>query len=355
LELLTAMMAAAKERTQRLPSRRRELMTPAGAPSPGDLPTVSIVIPCYNGIRFVADAVQSVIDQADDGVECIVVDDGSTDGSSEMLRQRFGERIRVVRQPNQGVAEARNRGFTEAAGELVIWLDADDMLAADTLSDRRRAFAEDSLLEMLVGQIRIVNIDTGAEQISPIACGRDYLQSSLLALTNPPHSNILTFKSASARRLGGYNVKARIAEDFDYWLRAWAQLRWRFVRQIQSIQRIGSFPSLIRTNSKIFAYEEIGRALLRNRELIDATTGSSRAWRRGYSHFAADFAQILLAHGDRGSARKWAWMAIRTGRSVAERRAFTLLLESILPSAAYACGRAALIRIGLLRRQPAAP
>jgi hypothetical protein len=78
------------------------------------------------------------------------------------------------------------------------------------------------------------------------------------------------------------------------------------------MQRNGSFPSLTKSRTKIFHYEQIGRALRKNREGIRQATGSDRAWRRGYAHYAADCALIHLREADRREARDWSATAIRT-------------------------------------------
>jgi glycosyltransferase involved in cell wall biosynthesis len=87
---------------------------------------VSVVIPCYNGARFLRETLASVLAQTRPVLEVIVVDDGSTDESAA-IAESFGSPVRVIRQPNQGEAVARNRGIDESKGEWVAFLDADDL------------------------------------------------------------------------------------------------------------------------------------------------------------------------------------------------------------------------------------
>jgi hypothetical protein len=89
-------------------------------------PTVSAIIPVYNGQRYVAESIRSVLAQSRPVAECIVVDDGSTDGTADVLAS-FGSSIVVVRQDHAGVSAARNAGMATAIGDCFAFLDADDV------------------------------------------------------------------------------------------------------------------------------------------------------------------------------------------------------------------------------------
>lgn len=87
---------------------------------------VSVVIPCYNGARFLRETLESAVAQTHSPLEILVIDDGSTDDSAA-IAESFGPPVRVIRQSNQGESVARNRGIEEAKGNWVAFLDADDL------------------------------------------------------------------------------------------------------------------------------------------------------------------------------------------------------------------------------------
>lgn len=98
-----------------------------------EYPLVSIIIPCYNGEAYVTQAIESTLAQTYPSVEVIVIDDGSTDASLDVICS-FGDRIRYGTGPNRGLSAARNRGIALAHGEYVKFLDADDLLLPDSLA-----------------------------------------------------------------------------------------------------------------------------------------------------------------------------------------------------------------------------
>jgi glycosyltransferase involved in cell wall biosynthesis len=93
---------------------------------------VSLVVPCYNNYPFIKDSILSTLNQTYPHLEIIVIDDGSTDDSPDILRT-FGDRIRWETQPNQGAPAARNRGLALAQGTYIKFLDADDILLPDAI------------------------------------------------------------------------------------------------------------------------------------------------------------------------------------------------------------------------------
>lgn len=96
-------------------------------------PLFSVIIPSYNRWPLVREAVESVLAQTYTNYEILVVDDGSVDQSAQQLLECFGNRVRIIEKPNEGVSTARNIGVSHAAGEYIAYLDSDDLWSPDKL------------------------------------------------------------------------------------------------------------------------------------------------------------------------------------------------------------------------------
>lgn len=115
-------------------------------------PRVSIIIPCYNCERWVDQAIKSGLNQTYSNIEIVVVDDGSTDGTLEVLRT-FGPRIKLEIGPNRGGNRARNRGFALSTGDYIQFLDADDYLEPDKIA-RQVRFLQETGADVVYGDWR---------------------------------------------------------------------------------------------------------------------------------------------------------------------------------------------------------
>jgi glycosyltransferase involved in cell wall biosynthesis len=106
-------------------------------------PLVSILIPCYNAEKYIAETIDSVISQTYTNWECIIVDDHSTDNSVEIVEQycrQYPEKIRLCRNPRKGACAARNVAFEKSKGEYIQYLDADDLLSSNKIEEQIKLF-----------------------------------------------------------------------------------------------------------------------------------------------------------------------------------------------------------------------
>jgi len=126
--------------------------------APESTPLVSVIIPVLNGERFIADAVHSVLAQNYPALEIIIIDDGSTDGTEAAVR-RLPCEVHYFKQARQGPAAARNRGIRDASGDLVAFLDVDDLWPAHTLHRLVAELRADPALEVARGYSQVMELD----------------------------------------------------------------------------------------------------------------------------------------------------------------------------------------------------
>jgi glycosyltransferase involved in cell wall biosynthesis len=180
------------------------------------LPQVSVIIPTYNRRAMVREAVASVLAQRDANFELIVVDDGSTDGTSETLAKH--DCVRVERTRHQGPAAARNLGVALASAPLIAFLDSDDLWASDKLL-RQLAFMRE-FPDCAISQTAEIWIRHG-RRVNPglrhLKRGGDIFLDSLQTCLISPSAVIL--KTDLFRALDGFDEDLEAAEDYDLWLR----------------------------------------------------------------------------------------------------------------------------------------
>ena len=127
-------------------------MVEAAHGGPRAFTRVSTIIPCHNGERYLAETLHSALGQPCDNHEIIVVDDGSTDGTADVVRS-FGDAVRYIRQGQGGASRARNRGVENANGGALAFLDADDLWTSNALPLMLAALEADPSNGMVVGMM----------------------------------------------------------------------------------------------------------------------------------------------------------------------------------------------------------
>lgn len=184
-----------------------------------NLGKVTIVIPNYNQEQFISQAIQSALSQTMPADEIIVIDDGSTDGSSDVIKG-FGDRIRYIWQENKGLAGARNTGIRAAQGELIALLDADDEWLP-TYLEKMVGLANHNP-EASVYYCRAQAIDVEGRPLPQIFGGPpllpEVLYNTLLRANFIIPSTILMRRSIVIQA-GLFDQGLRSCEDWDLWLR----------------------------------------------------------------------------------------------------------------------------------------
>lgn len=177
-----------------------------------DKPTISVIIPVHNGERYLAEAIRSVLDQTLPPDELIVVDDGSTDASAQVARS-FGPPVRVLAQANLGPAAARNLGAQQASGDLLAFLDADDLWTPEKLARQSAVLAADPVCDAVLGRVEnFVSPELDESQAAKLA--RTAAQSGEF------HIGALLIRRDAFRRVGWFDAGLRHGEFIDWWARA---------------------------------------------------------------------------------------------------------------------------------------
>lgn len=210
--------------------------------------SVSVIITTYNQANFIADAVSSALTQTLAPLEVIVVDDGSTDDTPSRLRA-FGDRITVIRQRNQGVAASRNTGVAAARGELLAFLDGDDLWQPEKLEAQVGAYrarpevglvAVDGVEFDSKGLLRQTLFDGRLAASIPdggsltIPCRRELIEGNLICTVSQimiPRTVLDAVGTSDTRyaTASDYDLYLRIAARFPFTFVKRAFVRWRFL------------------------------------------------------------------------------------------------------------------------------
>jgi glycosyltransferase involved in cell wall biosynthesis len=312
-------------------------------------PLVSIIIPVYNGARYVALAIESALTQDYPHVEVVVVNDGSTDeGRTRQVVERFLSRVRYFEKPNGGVASALNFGIREARGEYVSWLSHDDLYRPDKISRQMARMAELAGEAILYSDFQIIdeNGEKGSVVTMPPSDPHNFRYA--LTLQNFLHGCTLLIPRACLEQVGTFDERLRTTQDYDLWFRLAERYPFLHVREPLVFSRHHTEQGTLRMRDTVVL--ECNQLLMRFLDRLNGDElrrGSGRSVMGGY----VDLAQSLLARRFRPAL----WASVRkalraaTSESLATASAEVVRLMSVLmldPLARFR-GR---VRSGIARR-----
>lgn len=182
-------------------------------------PEVSVIIPSYNCDRYLPEAVASVLQQTYSDWEILIIDDGSTDNTQQVIQPYASDRLRYVYQPNQGVSAARNHGIHLAQGVFIAFLDADDFFFPEKLAAQLDVFAQHPDLGIVHSGWRRVNA-----QGMPLNDVKPWQQAPKLDMESwlrwkPVLPSAMMFRRDWLVRSGGFDSRFPPAEDTELVLR----------------------------------------------------------------------------------------------------------------------------------------
>lgn len=225
---------------------------------------VSVVIPVYNGEQYIQETLESVLGQTYPDVEVIVVDDGSTDSTLDILAS-YGDRLRVFRQKNSGAAAARNKGIQEATGKWVAFVDADDVWLPEKLENQLAACSEylwSHTASVFRGGVNNGKLDSDFTPkhagcvLEKLVCG-NFITTSTVVVDR-----------AVLLESGGFDVSLRSVQDWDLWIRIASKHALGYLSEPLALYRVHAasasrstrktLPNHMRVIDRIF--EEYGAA-----------------------------------------------------------------------------------------------
>lgn len=196
---------------------------------------VSVVIPTYNRKFFIQEALNSVLDQSYLDYEVIVVDDGSTDNTGEVIQNIYGTRVHYYWQLNQGESVARNKGIELANGEYIAFLDSDDKWLSRKLDIQVRMLDENPDIGMSFSQAQLINERGDLQERSVIG---EHLNVSDISFEKLVMHNLIAGSVSSSlirkdilERIGGFDPQIRYGEDWDLWLRINSLSKFGFIAE----------------------------------------------------------------------------------------------------------------------------
>ncbi|MBN3039544.1 MAG: glycosyltransferase [Candidatus Omnitrophica bacterium] len=176
---------------------------------------ISVIMPVYNigASSYIAQAFQSIYSQDYKNLEIVVVDDGSSDDSEKIIKQLSGP-INYIRQKHQGVSSARNKGLENARGEIIAFLDSDDLWPEDKLKKQSLELNSSKSRDVILGLTQICMKDKANKTKDKASCsevGSPYLSYNL---------GSALFKKSVFEKAGKFNSSLSFAEDYDWFMRA---------------------------------------------------------------------------------------------------------------------------------------
>ena len=177
---------------------------------------VSVIIPTYNRADFLAEAIDSVLNQTWKDLETLVVDDGSTDSTWEVVA-RYGERLKYFYKKNEGPSSARNVGIREAMGTYVAFLDSDDVWEPEKLFIQMNFMRKHPEIKLVCTDSSVIDSRESREgKLKTDLMGNLF---SLLYSNSFIRTSTVLMEKACFQEVGYFDERYRSAEDYDVWLR----------------------------------------------------------------------------------------------------------------------------------------
>lgn len=220
------------------------------------LPKISIIVPTLNQARFIEETIQSVLSQNYPNLELVVIDGGSKDGTLDIL-QRYSNELTWISEPDNGQVDAINKGLRRITGDVVAYLNSDDVYTANALHTVGKFFSDHPETQFLTGKCS--NIDVNGVEIRSLI---KFYKNMWLNLRIDKSLTVLDYISQPAtfwraeltQTIGYFDPECHYAMDYDYWLRISRQHKLTFIDQYLAKFRV--YPTSITSSNSRAQFDE---------------------------------------------------------------------------------------------------
>jgi glycosyltransferase involved in cell wall biosynthesis len=181
-----------------------------------------VVTLSYQQGRFLGETIESVLNQQYPNLELIVMDGGSSDESVAILKS-YGKRLQFVSKKDKGQTDAINKGFKQATGDILMYINSDDVMLPNTLQTVAEYFQAHPEAEWVTGDYFIIDADGNKIQMFVVTIKRwmrNWLSLPMLSIANPIIQPSTFWRRSLAERIGVFDESLRYCMDYDYWMRA---------------------------------------------------------------------------------------------------------------------------------------
>ena len=184
-------------------------------------PVVSVLMSCYNGEKWIGDAIESVLNQTFRDFEFIIIDDGSKDKSLEIMKDYSAKdsRIRIIEKENTGLPDSLNVGIKEAKGDWIARIDTDDLCEPQRLEKQFDLTTSDPELVLIGSAYHEIDEEGRVQKLQLYPENHPELKKNLLHKKRFFAHSSAFYKTEIVRKAGGYRPRIKKSEDYDLWLR----------------------------------------------------------------------------------------------------------------------------------------
>lgn len=262
--------------------------------------TLTVIMPVWNGVQYLPEAVQSILNQSFADFELLILDDGSTDATPRILEEfaRRDPRVRVIHLAHEGIVNALNRGVAEAKGEWIARMDCDDIAHPERLAKQRQALIEAPEAVLCHTAIQQIGEPQYMTKLQRFPRSQAMVAARLCYQSPIVHPTVVFSKSAFLRA-GGYRTEERHAEDYGLWGR---------------MILVGKF---VGVNEPLLQFRVHGGSISKQKAAVQAGLTTAIAQKHCAEFMGLSEAEAWRAHGAITEASqekrlsKWLWFVSR--------------------------------------------